>query len=203
MERVTHEVRIGATGQAVDLDLPAEVTAVELSRLIADVLHAAHDDFGQRLEYRIRALPPGRILRSDETLAGSGLWDGRTLVLLPHVAAFFLAEELGPIALPLLTPELLVGRMATGPQVDDSALNLLPLAASSTVSRQHARLLCISSQWFVEHLSQTNPTFVNGHSVPPAVRQTLRDGDEVLFGSVCLRFRLGLAEPDLTHPRLP
>lgn len=56
----------------------------------------------------------------------------------------------------------------------------------SRVSRQHARLLEISNDFYVEDLGSINGTFVNGRKISTMVR--LRDGDVLSICGIDLRF---------------
>jgi pSer/pThr/pTyr-binding forkhead associated (FHA) protein len=57
---------------------------------------------------------------------------------------------------------------------------------SSSVSRQHARLLVQDKQIYIEDLNSTNSTFVNRHRLQPGQRYLLNDGDEIRLGGVAL-----------------
>jgi len=56
----------------------------------------------------------------------------------------------------------------------------------STVSRQHAKIAFEDGRFFVHDLASSNKTKVNGAEV---VRQEIKDGDEVEFGSVKMVFK--------------
>jgi pSer/pThr/pTyr-binding forkhead associated (FHA) protein len=63
----------------------------------------------------------------------------------------------------------------------------------SGVSRRHARIIQDRGQWVLEHLSQVNPTLVNGRPVNPST--VLGDGDEIqLADRVVLRAVLASGE---------
>jgi len=59
---------------------------------------------------------------------------------------------------------------------------------SSTLSRQHARIVVSSGEATIEDLGSKNGTFVNGTPVSNAVR--LKDSDEIQVGAVTMRYRL-------------
>jgi hypothetical protein len=62
--------------------------------------------------------------------------------------------------------------------------------ASSTVSRQHARVAYTDGAWRVTNLSRTNPVVVNDDTLAGSqVERTLCDGDRIELGDVVLRFR--------------
>jgi len=61
---------------------------------------------------------------------------------------------------------------------------------STMVSRKQARILRHEGFWFVQHLSATNPTILNGQDVGAVgTFAQIADGSELLVGDVRLRFR--------------
>jgi len=78
---------------------------------------------------------------------------------------------------PLDEGEHLVGRLP------DAAVSL----TSPTVSRHHARLVVTRQGATVEDLSSKNGTWVRGKQIKSPT--TLKDGDQVKFGSVTVKFR--------------
>ena len=66
-----------------DLEVPAEVDSAQLTRLIAEALHWDGDAAGVQQDYDIVALPLGRPLQPEESLASAGIWDGAWLVFHP------------------------------------------------------------------------------------------------------------------------
>ena len=77
-----------------------------------------------------------------------------------------------------LTPdeEVSIGRSRT---------NSVALLLDESVSRRHARILCVEGQYVIEDLESRNGTFVNGRQVR---RQRLRVGDLIEIGYTKLRF---------------
>lgn len=57
---------------------------------------------------------------------------------------------------------------------------------SGAVSRQHARIIHLEDDYYIEDLHSRNGTFVNGH--PVAQRQVLADGDQLGFCDLCFTF---------------
>jgi hypothetical protein len=57
------------------------------------------------------------------------------------------------------------------------------------VSRRHARLLHIGSDYFVEDLQSTNYTKLDGQRLPAHVRERLEDGARLDFGRIAMIFR--------------
>jgi len=56
------------------------------------------------------------------------------------------------------------------------------------VSRQHARIFVEGSQVLVEDLNSTNYTYVNQQKLTPAQPHPVKDGDELRFGRVKLKY---------------
>ncbi len=87
MQRVIVTVKRQNEARVRDLEVPADVEAERLSRMIAQALRWESDLAGQPVEYEIVAEPPGRPLRPQESLAEAGAWDGAWLTLRPLGAA--------------------------------------------------------------------------------------------------------------------
>lgn len=194
MLRVTVEVRAGQTGGPVDLEVPAELPVVELSRLIAAALKLDSDPFGRALRHEVFAVPPGRLLAGGETLASAAVWDGVTLTLTPLLAAYF---ESAQAAYPLYLSTVTLGRAesAVAGQPNDALLALNGEPQGQHVSRRHAQMIFGQNQWQLLHLSQTNHTAVNGQALAHDLRMALREGDQVELGSVALVFHFGFGPP--------
>lgn len=59
------------------------------------------------------------------------------------------------------------------------------------VSRRHARLIQVNSQFVIEDLGSTNGTFINrGPRLIAGIRQPLNNGDEIIVGKTFLKFFL-------------
>ncbi|MGF1508324.1 MAG: FHA domain-containing protein [Myxococcota bacterium] len=88
--------------------------------------------------------------------------------------------------------DILIGRASTGDIV----------LIEDMVSRRHARVGLTSDQLFIEDLSSTNGTFVNGEKV---TRTQLREGDRILIGTSILRVVLAgqWSQPMLQVPHQP
>ena len=80
MQRVIVTVNRQGEARVRDLEVPAEVEAERLSKMIAQALRWDSDQAGEHIEYEIMAEPPGRTLLPHETLADAGVWDGAWLV---------------------------------------------------------------------------------------------------------------------------
>ena len=56
-----------------------------------------------------------------------------------------------------------------------------------TVSRRHARIYKIDGDgWYISHMSEKNPTFLDGTQLPGLARRRLSDGSEIKLGSLVL-----------------
>jgi hypothetical protein len=103
-----------------------------------------------------------------------------------------LLHESSGTSFPLAAGEVtMVGRpdSAAGsvPDVDLTELN-----SERTVSRRHARVVRRDGHFFVsEETGTMNGTFVNGQRLETGKPVEIRNGDEVGFGAVKLRFRTG------------
>ncbi|MBX3279840.1 MAG: FHA domain-containing protein [Acidobacteria bacterium] len=91
---------------------------------------------------------------------------------------------------PLAAEESLIGRWdADGGIFPDVDLDQDDPEAK--VSRRHARIHCLNSQYLIEDLGSTNGTFVNrGPRLLPGTRQPLKNGDEIIVGKTFLKFVL-------------
>ena len=91
MLRVLVAVKRHGDLESQDLEVPAEVEALQLAQDIALAMGWEGDDPEHPMRFRIRADGLERVLESDETLRDVGVWDGARLVLVPKEEA--LAEE--------------------------------------------------------------------------------------------------------------
>lgn len=62
------------------------------------------------------------------------------------------------------------------------------------VSRRHARLVAQGDRRFISDLNSTNFTFLNGEKLQPGKLYPLKDGDDIRFGLLALRYYEELAE---------
>lgn len=82
--------------------------------------------------------------------------------------------------------EMIIGRRdperGISPDIDLSGQG----NTSSSVSRQHARLLVQGNQVFIEDLNSTNSTYLNRQRLQPGQRYLVNSGDELRLGGVVL-----------------
>ena len=82
MERVIVTVKKFDEARVRDLDLPAGLAADELADLVASALNWDQDNAGKKMSYNIQADPPGRVLKSEESLIEAGILDGAWLTFI-------------------------------------------------------------------------------------------------------------------------
>jgi len=59
------------------------------------------------------------------------------------------------------------------------------------ISRKHAKIISKNGQFFLEDLGSLNGTYVNrGERLVPGEPQSIKDGDEIIFGKTFFRFQL-------------
>ncbi len=89
--------------------------------------------------------------------------------------------------------EMIIGRRdperGISPDIDLSGQG----NTSSSVSRQHARLLVQGNQVFIEDLNSTNSTYLNRQRLQPGQRYLVNSGDELRLGGVVLVYYSGQA----------
>ena len=191
-------VRVRWSGDAneVDLEVPEEVKACELSEMIAQAL--GWPSHGPDMSYEITTLPPGRALRADETLAQAGSWESTLLELrlvkAPKTPSDRLAD--GSAALfsdagkryVITVSNALIGRRPMPVNVD-----LSDEPRGLTVSREHARLINRGGQWWLTaaQAKTAESTLIDGKKLDYGQEYPLRDGSRLCFGQVALTFRLG------------
>ncbi len=67
------------------------------------------------------------------------------------------------------------------------------MLADTKVSRVHARLSQEEDGWWLEDIHSRNGTEVNGERLTPGIPRHVHDGDEILIGGLCFRWRLARA----------
>jgi predicted component of type VI protein secretion system len=93
----------------------------------------------------------------------------------------------GDISHPLYRPVTIVGRRGRDWRLAPD-LDLGPLDRRHTVSRRHAQLSCDGNAVYLRDLDSTNGTAVNGERLPPMSAIRVRDGDQLTFAGVDVRF---------------
>lgn len=102
----------------------------------------------------------------------------------------------------ILWQPAVIGRPKAGDpgSADKLAVNLEPFDGSKTVSRDHARILEQSGQYYLEPIVDNNPTALNGGVVRFGERRLLMPGDKITVGKFTLEFgtKSRQAEPDFS-----
>jgi len=62
------------------------------------------------------------------------------------------------------------------------AVNMQLIPTGMTISRRHAQINFSNGNYFIESLSENNPTFVNGKEVPFNNEREIRNGDRIMLG---------------------
>jgi len=68
-------------------------------------------------------------------------------------------------------------------------VDITPLEKSIYISGEHARFSFCEGRWFLEHLSRTNSTYVNGIKLQPSIIQQLHDEDKITLANTTFLFR--------------
>jgi pSer/pThr/pTyr-binding forkhead associated (FHA) protein len=93
---------------------------------------------------------------------------------------------------PLRYDDNLIGRASPGEGIHP-AVDLSAADTSGSVSRRHARIGKDDSSIYVEDLGSSNGSRHNGQALRAGMQTPLKDGDELVFGSLCFRFHDGLS----------
>lgn len=84
-------------------------------------------------------------------------------------------------------PEARVGRLDPHNEIYPD-IDLTAIDPQLSTSRSHAKILRRATAFFVQEESATNGTFLNGQRVSAKTPVEIRDGDEIMFGAVRMRF---------------
>lgn len=116
----------------------------------------------------------------------SGLLPTATLVLIGANAPFVLTGR----------EQYLVGRKDAEDGIYPEVDLTLSGGEEAGVSRRHAMISVRQSSFWLEDLDSLNYTFVNNSRLEPNRPQPLRDGDEVSFANIRMRFQMGQGRSD-------
>lgn len=89
---------------------------------------------------------------------------------------------------PLRYDNNLIGRSSPGEGINP-AVDLTAADSSGSVSRRHARIGKDDSSIYVEDLGSSNGSRHNGQLLHKGMQAPIADGDELIFGSLKMRFR--------------
>ena len=203
MLRVIVNVRRQGEATDHDLEVPAEVPSAQLAESIAKALDYYEELPGYSIRYVLRADPPGRSLRPDESLADAGLWDGSCLIFRQVMVR---GETFRPVFLESPTgrvyqldrPQVQIGRRSVAAPIGsegEGMVDLLDEPGGRTVSRHHADIIFDKDTWsIVAQQKARNETTVSGRLVEREESCQIVDGDHLQFGDVRLQFRLKASE---------
>ncbi|PKN88040.1 MAG: hypothetical protein CVU46_02300 [Chloroflexi bacterium HGW-Chloroflexi-8] len=62
------------------------------------------------------------------------------------------------------------------------AVNMQLIPTGMTISRRHAQINYSNGKYYIEALSENNPTFINGKEVPFNNEREIRNGDRIMLG---------------------
>lgn len=77
------------------------------------------------------------------------------------------------------------------------------LLTHNTVSRKHGLITVADGKVLVEDTGSTNGTYVDGAKVAPGEKVELKDGGEVMFGSMALKYEAPAQESDGSGDKTP
>lgn len=72
----------------------------------------------------------------------------------------------------------IIGRQGTGSEILDK---------NEKISRAHARIVQIETQWYLEDLDSKNGTWLNGRKLEPLQNYRITDGDKIIFTNQKIR----------------
>jgi len=175
-----------------DLEVPAEVPISQLASLIVGALKSRIDNDDAATQYIIRATPPGRLLRPDESLAAAAVWDGAALSIQTITTPYFIAAS--GRRYPCLQTTMRLGRLGSDSKTQPLPTDLIHLGEETngnTVSRNHAVLSSNQGRWLLTPTAQAgNQTLLNGQPLATDKQYDLQNGDHVQLGGVELYFIL-------------
>ncbi len=164
--------------------------------------------------YTFKVKSTGKVLDPEKTLEQMGVHTGAVLVLARErrapVAEPLMSTDIsrklpitGPYHASLREDEsgqgfeiqwqpAIIGRPdASNPNsVEMLAVNLGPFEGSKTVSRFHARITEQSGQYFIESITDHNPTYLNDSLIRMGERRFLQTGDKIRIGKFSFTFTI-------------
>jgi hypothetical protein len=164
--------------------------------------------------YGFKVKGSGKILDPEKTLEQSGIHTGAVLVLTRERRAAPVEQNLstdfsrkmpltGPYKAALREEEIgqtfeikwqpaIIGRpdAANPDSIEMLAVNLGPFEGSKTVSRFHARITEQGGQFFIESITDNNPTYLNDGLIRMGERRFLQTGDKIRVGKFEFTFTI-------------
>jgi hypothetical protein len=136
------------------------------------------------------------VRRPTEVVAASGVVNltgaPRSRAMITSSNRAFLQDTTTGEEYPISWQPAIIGRPdANNPaSADILAVNLGKNAAAQTVSRQHARITEMDGQYFLESMSERNPTYLNDGQVRLGEKRFLASGDKIRVGTITMGFEI-------------
>ncbi len=189
-------------GQRVDVlrTLTVEELIDEILQEFTELAQANRQAYALSLKGASRPLVRHQTLTTqgirahDELVFGwaqGGAKSGRLVLSEPQKAA--VREGTTGRVFPIEWQPAVIGRPHSNPAMNKLlAVNLDYLPTSRRVSRRHAQIVEENGRYFIEPLSETNPTFVNYENTPLRGKRPLQSGDRIRLGgsNIVLTFAL-------------
>lgn len=196
-------------------DEPEQEASVRKNLTIRALIEEIRQEFNL-LEgsYALKLTDGSEPLDNDKTLSELGIQTGSALVyerarmrlsqqMIARGGQFFqgihgakrmvLREQHSGQEFPIRWQPAIIGRAAARDPMGAEALavNVSNLEEGRTVSRQHAQITEYNGRYFVEALSDKNPTFLNAHELAVGEKRALEPGDTIRVGKIDLVFDEG------------
>lgn len=202
MWRVIVQVKGDQDQKGRDLEIPTDVPAWQLGRMLARALEwdedPKHQHFSYTLEAELLDLSPEFrykrvMLRDSDTLAKLGVWNGATLFLKRQMASYIPAHFVADSgqSYPLMAPEMRIGRDLSDETVIGDLVNLKNEPQGRSVSRHHAFIRFKDTAWTLIITKESKyPSFLDNQPLQAEQPYPLNHGSRVQLGSVTLQFCL-------------
>ncbi len=181
------------SGRRLDLALPLDVPSGALAlRVVRQLAHTVRP--GDVFAFFLKSGNTAQRISSEATLAEAGVSDRQVLLVKKEVTRKDL--ELQPAAPQLRTESgeilrldgetVVIGRRDLEQQIQVD-LDLSKYDPNNAVSRRHASIAHMGTQYFLVDLGSTNGTRLNGRDVPARQKMPLQDGDLIELGDEAVR----------------
>ena len=209
MDRVTLTI----TSELFD-DNPQQEASVRANVTLRTLIEETRQEFSlMEGNYTLTAFGSDEALPPDQTIEQTGLQMGDELIFqrerhsisqhmivrgghffqpLGDTAQAFLRESVSNQVFDIAWHPAIIGRPdASNPaSADMLAINLGDVKEAKTVSRQHARILIQTGNYYLEPLAQQNATLLNDDEMAFGEKRRLRPGDKICVGKVELTFHM-------------
>ena len=181
------------------------------SLVVANLVTAVQDKFNLDGKFQIRLQNARRALAANSPLDQAGVTEGSVLVFSPVVEAtgtreailrgqrqpigqglrrIYVQEERSLSEFDLRWQPAVIGRKDRRDPFMNKllAVALDDVQGASSVSRHHACITEKDGQFFIESLSETNPTYLGDSRLRPGSKHSLPAGSRIQFGGIALNF---------------